>query len=154
MFPFHYNRLLCLVCCWGQFCQFVLVDSTIRLPCLLDLFLLISAHVHTGVCLSNCTAVSLHMLKCSCAHTVSCLFMYCSFAGIGHADIMRSIVSSNCWQSLHLLSVSAFNIFVAQYSVCNARSCATNISLSVSAFKSPFDSQMNVSSSPISCLCF
>jgi len=38
--------------------------------------------------LSNCTPVSLHMLKCSCAHTLSCLFMYCSFASIGHADIM------------------------------------------------------------------
>ena len=62
--------------------------------------------------LSNCTPVSLHMLKCSCAHTLSCLFMYCSFASIVHADIMWSIVSSNCWQSLHLLSVSVFNIFV------------------------------------------
>ena len=29
--------------------------------------------------------------------------MYCSFASIGHADIKWSIVSSNCWQSLHLL---------------------------------------------------
>ena len=29
--------------------------------------------------LSNCTPVSLHMLKCSCAHTLSCLYMYCSF---------------------------------------------------------------------------
>jgi len=38
--------------------------------------------------------------------------MYYSFASIGHADIMWSIVSSNCWQSLHLLSVSVFNIFV------------------------------------------
>jgi len=41
--------------------------------------------------LSNCTPVSLHMLKCSCAHTQSCLFIYCSFASIGHADIMWSI---------------------------------------------------------------
>src|SRR5215475_10165232 len=32
--------------------------------------------------LSKCTPVSLHMLKCSCAHTLSCLFMYCSFASI------------------------------------------------------------------------
>ena len=30
--------------------------------------------------LSNCTPVSLHMLKCSWAHTVSCIFMYCCFA--------------------------------------------------------------------------
>jgi len=63
--------------------------------------------------LSNCAPVSLHMLKCSYAHTVSCLFMYCSFASIEHADIVRSIVSSNCWQSLHLQSVSVLNIFVA-----------------------------------------
>ena len=102
--------------------------------------------------LSNCTAVSMHMLKCSCAHTPSRLFMYSSYASIGHADIMLSIVSSNCWQSLHLLSVSVFNIFVAKYFVCNARSCAATISLSVSAFRSPFDSQKNVSSSLINCL--
>ena len=44
---------------------------------------------------SNYTPVSLHMLKCSCAHTQSCLFMYCSFASIGHADIIWYIVSSN-----------------------------------------------------------
>jgi len=48
-----------------------------------------------------------------CVHTLSCLFMYCSFASIGHAAITWSTVSSNCWQSLHLLSVSVFNIFVA-----------------------------------------
>ena len=29
--------------------------------------------------------------------------MYCSFASIGHADIIWSIVSANCWQSLLLL---------------------------------------------------
>jgi hypothetical protein len=63
--------------------------------------------------LANCTPVSSHMLKCSCAHTLSCLFMYCSFASIGHANIIWFIVSSNCWRSLHLLSVSVFNIFVA-----------------------------------------
>ena len=63
--------------------------------------------------LSSCTPVSLHMLKCSWAHTLSCLFVYCSFASIGHADIMWSIVSSNYLQSLHLLSVSVLNIFVA-----------------------------------------
>ena len=54
------------------------------------------------VFLSNCTPVSFHMLKCSCAQNPSCLFTYCSFASIGHVDIMWSIISSNCWQSLHL----------------------------------------------------
>ena len=43
--------------------------------------------------LSNCIPVSLHMLKYIWAHTLSCLFVYCSFAIIGHADIMWSIVS-------------------------------------------------------------
>jgi len=56
--------------------------------------------------LSSWTPVSVHMLQCSCAHTLSCLFTYCSFASIGHADIVWSVVSSNCWRSLHLLSVS------------------------------------------------
>jgi len=78
--------------------------------------------------------------------------VYCSFASIGHADIMWSIVSSNCWQSLLLLSVSMLNIFVAYYFFCNAWSCAATISLSVFALRSPFDSQRNVSSSLISCL--
>ena len=55
--------------------------------------------------LSNFTSVSLHMLKCNWAHTLSCLFMYCSFANSGHADMMCSAVSSKCLQSLHLLSV-------------------------------------------------
>jgi hypothetical protein len=34
---------------------------------------------------SNCTPVSLHMLKCSCAPTISCLFIYeyYSFASVG-----------------------------------------------------------------------
>ena len=60
----------------------------------------------------------LHMLNCSWAHTLSYLFMYCSFASIGHADVMWSIFSSKCWHSLHLLSVSVYNIFVARYFVC------------------------------------
>ena len=74
------------------------------------------------------------------------------FCSIGHADIVWSTVSSNCWQSLHLLSVFVFNIFVTQYFICSAWSRAATISLSVSAFRSPFDSHRNVSSSLISCL--
>jgi hypothetical protein len=60
---------------------------------------------------------------------------------------MWSIVSSNWWQSLHLLSVSVFNVFVVKYFICNAWSYAATISLSVSAFRSPFVSQRNVCSS-------
>jgi hypothetical protein len=73
---------------------------------------LILGHVRISV-FCPVVPVSLHMLKCSCAHTLLCLFMFCSFASMGHADIIWSIVSSNCWHSLHLLSVSMFNIFVA-----------------------------------------
>jgi hypothetical protein len=60
--------------------------------------------------LSSCTPSSLHMLKCICALTVSCRFTYCSSASTGHADIIWSIVSSSCWHSLHLLSVSVCSI--------------------------------------------
>ena len=50
------------------------------------------------------------------------------------------------------LAISLFNIFVAKHFVCSAWSCAATNSLSVSAFRSPFDSQRNVSSSLINCL--
>jgi hypothetical protein len=38
MFPFRYPGLQCLACYWGCSIQFVLVDSTVWLPYLLDLF--------------------------------------------------------------------------------------------------------------------
>jgi hypothetical protein len=63
--------------------------------------------------LSSCTPISLHMLKSICALTLSCHFTYCSFASIGHADGIWSIVSLCCWHSLHMLSVSVCSIFVA-----------------------------------------
>ena len=44
------------------------------------------------------SSISLQMLKCSSAHTVSCLCMYCSFAKIVHADMMSFTVTSNCSQ--------------------------------------------------------
>jgi hypothetical protein len=65
--------------------------------------------------LSNFTPSSLHMLKCNWAHTLSCHFMYCSFANIGYTDIMWSTVSWNWWHNLHLPSFSVCNIFVAYY---------------------------------------
>ena len=58
------------------------------------------------VCVVYFTPIFLHILKCSSAYTLSCLFMYCSSANIGHADTMCSTVSSNCLQNLKLLSVS------------------------------------------------
>jgi hypothetical protein len=78
--------------------------------------------------LSNFTLVSWHMLKCSCTRTVSCPFMYCCFASIGHADMIWFMVSWNCWHNLHLLSVSVCNIFVAWYFVCDSGSCAATVS--------------------------
>ena len=44
--------------------------------------------------LSSCTTISLHMLNCICALTLTCRFTYCSFASIGHADVIWSIVTS------------------------------------------------------------
>jgi len=55
--------------------------------------------------LSICPYFLAYMLKCSGAHILSCLFTYCSFATVGHADAMCYTVSSNCLQRLHLLSV-------------------------------------------------
>ena len=52
--------------------------------------------------------------------------------------------------SLHLLSVSVCNIFVARYLFWNSCSCAAINSLPVSPFRSPLDSHNNVSSLPIS----
>jgi hypothetical protein len=71
--------------CWEWFCQFALFDSKIWLPCLLAAYF--------GTCTYQCfTHISLHMLKCSWAHTLSSLFMDCSFTSTGHANIMWSIV--------------------------------------------------------------
>jgi hypothetical protein len=47
------------------------------------------------------TPIFLRMLKCSWVM----FFMYCSFASVGHADMTWSVFSSNCWHSLHLLSL-------------------------------------------------
>jgi len=101
---------------------------------------LVSTDVVTWSCqcsLSNFTPISFYMLKCSSAPALSYLFMYCSIANIGRAEMMCSTVSSNCLQSPHLLSVSVCNIFIAWYLVRNAWSCAAITSLSVSPFRSP-----------------
>jgi hypothetical protein len=47
--PLRYHRLWCLVYYYGWFCQFALVNSTICLCCLFDVFLLISVHADTSV---------------------------------------------------------------------------------------------------------
>jgi hypothetical protein len=49
MLSLHYHELQCLICYWEWFCQFAHVASTVWLPYLLDLFLLILVHVRTSV---------------------------------------------------------------------------------------------------------
>jgi hypothetical protein len=66
--------------------------------------------------------------------------------------MMCSTVSSNFLQSLHLLTVSVCNIFIAWYLVYKAVFCVAIISLSVSLFRSPLQSHRHMSSSLISCL--
>ena len=90
--------------------------------------------------------IALCILKCTWAHTLSCLCIF-FFASIGHAEVMWFTVSSNSWHSLHFRSVSVCSIFVAQYFVCNVCSCAATVSLSVSACGSSLDSHRIVSSS-------
>ena len=66
MFLFHYHGLWCLVYCYGWFCRFALVDSTIWLPCLLDLFLLILVHADTSV-----LCPILHLFPCICCSEIN-----------------------------------------------------------------------------------
>jgi len=68
-----------------------------------NLVTLILLHVSTdfGTCsyqcsISNFTPISLHTLKCSWSLNLSRLFIYCSFASIGHFDMTNFGVSSNC----------------------------------------------------------
>ena len=71
----------------------------------------------------NITPISLHILECGWSTSLSCLFMYCSFSSIVFT------VALNCWNNLHILSVSVRNSFVAWYFVRNALSGAAVISL-------------------------
>ena len=90
----------------------------------------------SGACSYQClcfnfTLISLYMLKCSWAHTLSCLFLYGSFVSIGRSDMKCSSVSSNFLQGLHCY-LFRFVIFLLHL-VCNAWSCAAIISLSLSS---------------------
>ena len=131
------GKVLSVFTCWFR--------NVVTLPCRL-----VSTNFGTWsyqCSLSNFTPISVHMLECSWPHTLSCFFLYCSFAYIGHANKMWSVVSSNCWNSLHLLSL-LFVIYLLHdilFVIC----CI--ISLSVSCFRSPLHSHRNVSSSVISC---
>jgi hypothetical protein len=98
---------------------FIVSDGSVSLHLLIPQYgYLVSTNSVACSCqcsLYQFTPVPMHMLKCSWAHTQSCLFMYCYFAKIGHADIMRSIISSNCWHSLLLLSVSVCNLLLLEF---------------------------------------
>ena len=83
---------------------------------------------------SNFTPTSLHMVKCSwAAHTLSCLCIYCSFAGTGHADILWSTASSNCWHSLYLISISIIIIIIIIISGSSSSSSSSSSSNSSSS---------------------
>jgi hypothetical protein len=73
-----------------------------------------------GICSSQCslhnfTPISLHMGKCRWAHSLSCRFIHCFSANIGHTDVMWCIFQSYCRHRLHsylfLLSILIFHVF-------------------------------------------
>ena len=96
------------------------------------------------------------------------LFPYICYSAVQHTlyrvsvcTVLLPILDMPIWPvplphqtvySLHLLSLSAGNIFVAWYLVCNAWSSSAIIPLSVSPTRSPPNSHTNLSSRPISCL--
>jgi len=103
--PFSLSRImvpgLLLVCtCWFHY----MVTWPSRI------FRLIMAHGHATVHrliwpLFPCIRYS------AAKHTFYHVLYVFSSTNKAHADMIRSIVSSNCWHSLHLLSVSVCNIF-------------------------------------------
>lgn len=99
------HRLWCPVYCWGWFCWFALFGSIIWLPYLLEMIFLIW-HAHTSIL---CLILRLFP------------YIYQSIVGhnanIGHADVMWSVVLTNCWHSLHLLFFPVCNI--SKPRICN-----------------------------------
>ena len=107
--PFSLSRIIMSGLFWGSFCQFVLVDSTVRLPCLLDLFLLILAHVHTSVL---CPIVPLFLCICwsVVAHTHYHVFLCIVLLPVLGMLILcgllsRQIVGTVCTCYLSLCSI-------------------------------------------------
>ena len=110
MFLFYCNILCCPFYCnnssVGLDCWF---HSTVTLP---------SVPFYTNFftwsyncLLYNFRPISLHMLQCSSAHTVSCLCMYCSFASTVHADMTCSNISS-IFFTFYICSLFLFVIFL------------------------------------------
>ena len=131
---------------------FVVGDSSVSLYVLIPQYGYLASftcfywfwHMFVPVFLSNCSPISLHMLKCSCAHTFIMSFyvlLFCQYWA--------------CWYYvvyclIKLLAKSAYAICLCVQYFCRvlfcsyAWCCAATISLSVSAFRSPFDNQRNV----------
>ena len=83
VFIFHLSCIMMSGLSLGWFCWFAFFDFIMWLPCLLYLFLLILLPAHISV---PCPVLPLkYMLTCIWGHTLSCIFMSCSFASIGHA---------------------------------------------------------------------
>ena len=82
------------------------------LPHFHNLLLLILVRAYT---IFHCPILLLFPCVCEriVEHTLwSCRFLYCSFASVGHGDIMWYIILSYCWRNLHLLPVCyVFSIF-------------------------------------------
>jgi len=66
-----------------------------------------------GVCVYHLSVVSvpvtLHIERCKCAQTLSCLIKYSFFAKMEHPEVRWSVVSS-CVHNWHLLLISFFKI--------------------------------------------
>ena len=106
IFLFHYHWSWFPLRCQKWFCRFALVfHNMVTLPSWLVLPILL--FVHPSV---QCLILSPFpfMLNCSWAQTVSCLFMYCSFASIEHTGVMWFTV---CWHSSDSLNFLNFLFF-------------------------------------------
>jgi hypothetical protein len=106
MFLFH-NRILRLACYWGWSCQVAFVGSTVRLPYLLDLFLLILVHVHTSVL---CLIVPL--FPCICwsvaVHSLYRVFLY---------TVLLPVLGMLIWCVLLLLPIIIIIIIIVNVTV-------------------------------------
>ena len=109
MLLFHYHELWCPVYCWGWFCRFALVDSTI---CLLDLFLPVLVHAHTSVFVQFYLRFPTYVELYFSTHTIMSFYIlfFCQYWA--------------CWYNavycvIKLLTKSAFVIcFCLQYFFC------------------------------------
>jgi len=97
--------------------------------------------------LSNFTPIPLHMLTCNRAHTLSCLFMYCSSANIGACRRYNILPSHLITNTVRTCCLFLFVIFLLHdIWFVTPGTVAATISLSVSPFRSSLESQRSVPS--------